>query len=182
MKKLLSSLLLLLFVISANLPAFSSTGDYLKIKRKSKHLHSRLSKDYVGFEYHIKNISDVPVKIEAVSLSDDVSGKAAYVSVKRTGLRATTETLAGGAALALPTLGISLIGAAVATPFIVLGSLWGNQGAHMEANRYDKPLETDIIQPKETVVVKTLANRLTRPAFKIVYINPVTNESEEQKD
>lgn len=153
-------------------------NDYIKIHRTTRHLHSRLSKDYTGYDYTIKNIYKAPVTIQSVNIWDHASGKVAYLSVKRTGLRAAAETMGSGIALALPTLCLSVVGAAVAVPFILVGNQIGNIGANQEAKRYDK-MQTEAItlNPKEEITIKTMALHRHAPSMRIVFINPLTDET-----
>lgn len=180
MKKIFTILLGTLLLVQLYIPALATTkefGDsYLTVTRKTRHMHSRLSKSYTGYEYTIKG-TKTPVKIETISISDDVSGKTAYLDVRRTGAKAAAETLAWGAEFALPTLTLSLFGSIIATPFIVVGSLFGNVGANMEAKRYDKsklPDGTPVYDYE--VTFRAIAAHHVRPTVTVLYKNPETKE------
>lgn len=184
MKKILASLFLTIMFFNMSIPAFAKTkteeNNYIKIEQTTRHLHSRLSKKYTGYEYTIKNIYKDPVTIESISLWDDASGKVAYLSVKRTGLRAASETLGVGVALALPTLTVSLIASAVAVPFIIIGNQIGNIGANQEGKRFDKKvLKSVTLSPKEELKFKTLALHRHSPTLRVVFKNPLTEENME---
>lgn len=166
------------------MPTYAKTkteqNNYIKIEQTTRHLHSRLSKKYTGYEYTIKNTYKEPISIESISLWDDASGKVAYLSVKRTGLRAATETLGAGLAFALPTLTISLIASAVAVPFIIISNQIGNIGAIQESNRFDKKVLKSVkISPKEEIKFKTLALHRHAPLLRVVFKNPITDENME---
>lgn len=180
MKKLTSLFFVFLLICNLSLPAFakstSDSNNYIKITQTTKHLHSRLSKKYTGYEYTIKNVYKEPVEIDSISIRDNASGKIAYLSIKRTGGAAAVATLSTGAALALPTLTLSLIGSVIAVPFIILGNGVGNVGANQEAKRYDKQLETVVLKPKEEVVFKTMALHRHPPLIRIMFKNPLTDE------
>ncbi len=181
MKKILSGILISAMCINLALPAFSLTkteqNNYIKIERKTRHLHSRLSKKYTGYEYTITNVHNAPVKISGVSVWDNATGKVAYLSVKRTGVRASLETLGAGVALALPTLGISAVVSAVAVPFIIVGNAFGNVGANRESKRFDKPVEPCALEKKESLELKTMALRRHEPSFRVIFVNPITDEN-----
>lgn len=177
MKKILSSFLVFLTFVTFALPSFADASDnFLTVNKNSRHLHSRLSKHYVGYEYIIKNKSKDPVEITAMSLTDNVTGEAAYLSIRRTGLAASTAVLTTGVALALPTLSLSLIASAVAVPFILVGNVFGNIGAKQDSKRYSKDLNENILQPKDTVKFTTLAKRFSSAKLKIIYKSPLTGE------
>ncbi len=174
MKKVFSLILSALLVFELSLPAFSMTktynGENIKVERKTRHLHSRLSKKYTGYEYIITNTSNAPVTLESVTLTDNSSGHAAYNSVKRTGLGAAGETLGWGLGLVLPTLTLSLIGAVVACPFIIAGSLAGNLGAKAEGKRYDKTIsQTAIVLEKKPLILKVIAPHRHAPNVTFIY-------------
>ena len=153
-------------------------NDYIKIEQTTRHLHSRLSKKYTGYDYTIKNIYKTPVTIQSVSVWDNANNKVAYLSVKRTGMRAATETMGVGIALALPTLCLSVVGAAVAVPFIIAGNQIGNVGANQEAHRYDKmQTEPVTLKPQEKIELKTMALHRHAPSMRIVFVNPLTDEN-----
>lgn len=182
MKKIVSGIVLFVFSFFQYLPAFSLSkteeNNYLSLKRTSRHLHSRLSKDYTGYEYKLKNVYDKPINVQSISVWDNASSKVAYLSVKRTGARAAAETLGTGVALALPTLTLSLIGSVIAVPFIIVSNQIGNIGANQEAKRYDKRQDSSFtINPKEEIVFKTMALRMHKPSVKIVFTNPITEEN-----
>ena len=182
MKKIISAIILFVFCFFQHLPAFSLSkteeNNYLSLKRTSKHLHSRLSKEYTGYEYELKNIYDKPINIQSISVWNNASSQIAYLSVKRTGARAAAETLSTGVALALPTLTLSLIGSVIATPFIIVGNQIGNIGANKEAKRYDKRQNSAFtIQPKEEIVFKTMALHRHKPSVKVMFTNPITDEN-----
>lgn len=184
MKKFIALVLTMLMLSSNSLTALAATktekNNYIKAERKTRHLHSRLSKTYTGYDYEIKNVYNQPVKIQGISVWDNATGKVAYLSVKRTGVRAAAETLAAGTALALPTLTLSLIGAVVAVPFIIVGNQIGNVGANQEAHRYDKlhnePVE---LKPNEVIKFKTMALHRHAPSARIIFVNPLTDENME---
>lgn len=182
MKKFLSLLLMVAFFSSNALSAISATkteeNNYIRAERKTRHLHSRLSKKYAGYEYTIKNIYNEPVTLKSIAVWDNANDKVAYLSVKRTGLKAAAETVGAGAAMALPTLGLSLIGSIVAVPFIIAGNQIGNIGANQEAQRYDKiPSEFVELKSGEEFTVKTMALHRHAPSMRIIFVNPITDET-----
>jgi hypothetical protein len=183
MKKPVSALFVVLMLFyNAFIPALCKTkseqNDYIKIEQTTRHLHSRLSKKYTGYDYTIKNIYKTPVTIQSVSVWDNANNKVAYLSVKRTGMRAATETMGVGIALALPTLCLSVVGAAVAVPFIIAGNQIGNVGANQEAHRYDKmQTEPVTLKPQEKIELKTMALHRHAPSMRIVFVNPLTDEN-----
>ena len=155
-------------------------NDYIKLERKTRHLHSRLSKDYTGYDYIIHNVYNEPVTIQSVSIWDNATSKVAYLSVKRTGARAAAETLGAGVALALPTLTLSLIGSVVAVPFILISNQIGNISANQEAQRYDKQLQAaTTINPQESIELKTMALHRHAPSIRLIFVNPLTDENME---
>lgn len=181
MKRFLTLLLTIILLSSNALCVLAATkteeNNYIKIERKTRHLHSRLSKKYAGYDYTIKNIYNEPVKIQGISVWDNAGSKVAYLSVKRTGMRAAAETVGAGAALALPTLTLSLIGSVVAVPFIIAGNQIGNIGANQESQRYDKiPSEPVELKSGEELTVKTMALHRHAPSMRIIFVNPVTDE------
>lgn len=184
MKKFFASIFVFLMFFNLSLPSIAKTkteeNNYIKVERTTRHLHSRLSKKYTGYEYKIKNIYKEPVTIESISVWDNASGKVAYLSVKRTGARAASETLGAGVALALPTLTISLILSVVAVPFILIGNQIGNVGANQEAHRFDKPEnEAVTLDPNREIVFKTMALHRHAPSMRLIFKNPLTEENME---
>lgn len=182
MKKILALFLMIIF-LSLNIPCAMATtkteeNNYLKVERKTRHLHSRLSKKYTGYEYTVKNIYNEPVEVKGISVWDNASGKVAYLSVKRTGVRAAVETMGVGVALALPTLTLSLIGSVVAVPFIIVGNQIGNIGAKQESQRFDKITEESVkLKSNEEFTVKTMALHRHAPSMRIIFVNPITDET-----
>ncbi len=176
MKKILSSILCFLFLFYTSLPAFSSQEeeDLFKITKNKNHLHSRLSKRYTGYVYEVKNISSTPIEIENIVITDNISGKSAYLSVKRTAIGAAVSTLSVGTALALPTLSLSIFLSIIAVPFVVVGNCFGNTGARQESKRYDYDLNIDELAPNESVTFTTLSAHRETPDIDIIYINPET--------
>ncbi|MDD3593183.1 MAG: hypothetical protein PHX18_00985 [Candidatus Gastranaerophilales bacterium] len=173
MKKIFAVFLVLILNFYIALPGLAiSETDNLQIQKKSHHLHSRLSKTYVGEVYKIKNSSSAPVTLETIALHDVVSGKAAYFSVRRTAIKQTMVVLGTGLALAIPTLFISAIISVIAVPFVVVGNFCGNRGADMEGARYSKNTELEealVLQPGEVYEIKTLKARGTTPKLSVIY-------------
>lgn len=181
MKKLLSLICLTVFALNSAMPAFCGTkteeNNYLKIKRTSKHLHSRLSKEYTGYEYEIKNIYNEPVTLETVSFWDDASGQVAYASVNHSAMTTARKTLGKGLEFAIPTLTISLIGSVVVLPFAIIGNHFGNSGAKKESQRFNKQnIQPTQLKPNEEIVLKTLALRNHKPSMRLGFKNPITDE------
>ena len=183
MKKIFSLVCLISLILNVfSVQVFSMTkseeNNYLKIERKSRHLHSRLSKKYTGYEYTIKNVYNEPVILENISIWDNASDKVAYLSVKRTGARAAAETIGAGVALALPTLTLSLIGSVVAVPFIIMSNAIGNVGAGQESRRFDKKCELPVeVKDNDSVTIKTMALHKHAPSIRVTFKNPITDES-----
>lgn len=182
MKRVFSLLFITILLLNTLLPVWSKTkseeNNYLRVERRTKHLHSRLSKKYTGYDYTIKNIYNEPVLLQGISIWDNANSKVAYLSVKRTGARAAVETLGTGVALALPTLTLSLIGSVVAVPFIIAGNQIGNVGASRESKRFDTSFtEAVTLAPQESVLVKTMALHRHHPSMRIIFKNPLTDEN-----
>ena len=182
MKKIFTVLLGTLLLAQLYIPALATTKEfsdsYLTVTRKTRHLHSRLSKNYTGYEYIIRS-TKTPVKIVTVSIQDDVSGKTAYREVKRTGAKVAAEALAWGTEFALPTITLSLFGSIIASPFIVIGNIAGNTGAKMEAKRYDKSKLADGTPVYDyEVIFRAIAAHHIRPVVTVLYRNPETRELE----
>lgn len=174
MKKFLSSLICLLFIFYTSLPAYAlnDESELFKIRKNKNHLHSRLSKRYTGYVYELKNISSSPIKIENIVITDNISGKSAYLSVKRTAIGAAVSTLSVGTALALPTLSLSIFLSIIAVPFVVVGNCIGNTGAKQESKRYNYELNIDELAPNESVSFTTLSAHRETPDIDVIYINP----------
>lgn len=155
-------------------------NDYLKIEKFSKPLKSRLSNVYDGYEYMIKNNYDKPVLIKRIDIWYNASGKVAYLSVKKSNKTAATETFSKGKKYASRTLGLSLIPYAFAVPFSAIMNDIGNANAEKEAEYFDKKQISDyIVNPKEKLVIKTMAMKRHSPVFKLIFVNPITDEKME---
>lgn len=179
MKKIFTIFLVFLFSIlpvQAGAQCFEDSN--FEVTRKSEGLHSRLSKEYKGYHYHIKNISNSSITVESISLLDNTSGKVAYRSVKRNSIGEMASTIGHGLAYAIPTIGISLIGSVFLAPVKAVVNSCGNVGAKMEGKRYDKTIASQIfvIGDSEDVVVKVISAKGVEPTLTIVYLDPITKE------
>ncbi len=153
-------------------------NNYLRIQRVTERLHSRLAKQYNGYEYEITNKYTMPITIQHVSLWGNANAKVAYLSVKRTSSEAIDESRAKARDIALQTLSLSLVGNLLATPFIVVSNNIGNSSANKEAEAYDKrPYNSFIMQPDEKIIIKTMAMKKRPPSMKVTYKNPITDEN-----
>lgn len=170
MKKILSVIILLVFCLTYILPANAKAkDDYISIDRDSKHLGSRLHKEYVGYVYTIENISDKSIIIDGISFQDNITGNAAYGTVSRSSIAEGLKTLGVGLAFALPTLTLSLIGSVIITPVVMIGNTCGNIGAKQDSERYDKTVDSAYLKPSSKIELKTLAARFNKPTITIMY-------------
>lgn len=173
-------MLLCLPVFANSFDENTSENDYLKIEKNTKQLKTRLSNLYDGYEYTIKNLYEKPVVIRRVDIWYNASGKVAYLSVKKTNRQAASETFSKGKKCAVRTLGLSLIPYAIAAPFSAIGNDIGNANAEKEANLFDKKQITNYtLNPKEKVLIKTMAMKRHSPVFKLIFTNPITDENME---
>src|SRR5574344_145645 len=171
MKKFLSLFCLSVFICTMAMPSFASDhDDYIKINKDTMHLRSRLSKQYTGFGYSIKNISNEDICIETISLKDSVTGQAAYLSLKRSSLAEAAGTIGTGLVYALPTLTLSLWGSIILAPIKMIGNSLGNTGAKQEGKRYDTAIPTQLtLKPNNSVKIKTLGVHRNPPTITIIY-------------
>ncbi|MBO5386119.1 hypothetical protein J6A64_07375 [bacterium] len=179
MKKFFVCFLVFVFTVLPVQAKMQNFGDSnFVVTRKNEGLHSRLSKEYQGFHYHIKNISGNTITIESISLLDNTSGKVAYRSMKRNSIGEMASTIGHGLAYAIPTIGLSFIGSVFLAPVKAVVNTFGNVGAKMEGKRYDKTLTLQIfrLEGSEDIEVKAISAKGVEPTMTIVYLDPVTNE------
>lgn len=173
MKKIISLLCICTFFMGYTIPVSALThresDDYIKVSKTSKHLRSRLSKEYTGYVYTIENISKEPVVIENISTKDTLTGEAAYLSVKRSSLSTGAKTIGSGLAYAIPTLTLSLLGSIILAPIKMTANTCGNIGAKQEGGRYDKDSDIKELQPGESLKVKTIAVQHHSPEIDVLY-------------
>lgn len=174
-------------LLSISLPVWANSADknfdendYLQIEKTTKQLKSRLSSTYDGYEYLVKNVYAQPVIIKRIDIWYNATGKVAYLSVKKTNKTAAGETFAKGKKYAVRTLGLSLIPYAIAAPFSAICNDIGNSNAEKESEEYDKKQIVDyIIKPSEKLSIKTMAMKRHSPVFKLIFVNPITDENME---
>ena len=138
MKKLTA----LLCLISINLlyvvqPAFAELDKTsFTIVRTNIQLKSTIDAKYNGFKYTMKNNTKERLNIENFIVDDGTKPKEAYADVKRNGWGAAGIAFVYGWSYVMPTLGLSMVAATIASPLFVGASMFGNLGAKMEANRF----------------------------------------------
>ncbi len=181
MRKMLSMLIILMFILNCQTQSFGSEQNFLDITRKDKRLRSRLSQNYTGHLYQIRNISSEPISLVDISLSENVNSKTAYLSVDRSPLGVSLDALSVGSALALPTLSTSLILSAVSIPFVITANNIGNINAKKESEKYSQELETSILQPNESVRFLTLSKKGDSPIINVTFKTPDNYETIEYK-
>jgi len=177
MKKLFSIILLFIFSCIFVLPANAVQKDgYISIDRNSKHLGSRLHKEYVGYVYNITNTSNQDITIDGISIEDNVSSDVAYSTIKRSSLAMGAKTIGSGLIFALPTLTLSLIGAVLIAPIQMISNSWGNAGAKQDSKRYDKPYQLGILKSSSSMEFKILATKKKKPTVTVLYHLPDNTE------
>ena len=183
---MIKKLLTILFIcIILNLPASARVNEtnhiennYVKIEKKQICLKSRLSTVYNGYIYNITNISDNIILIKKIDIWSNASGKVAYLSVKKTNKTAASETFTKGKKYAVKTLGLALIAYGIASPFSAIANGIGNSNAENEANEFDKKNIIDYkLKSNETLTIKTMAMKRHSPVFKLIFVNPITDEN-----
>lgn len=182
MKKLITFVCLFLissqYVFASGDIVNSTENNYLSVNKKQCLLKSRLNNLYFGYDYKIKNISNDNVLIKRIDIWSNASSKVAYLSVKKTNKTAISETLSKGKKYAVRTLGLSLIAYGIASPFSAIANDVGNTNAEKEANEYDKENIFDYkLKPNEVLRIKTMAMKRHSPVFKLVFVNPITDEN-----
>lgn len=171
MKKFITIILLITFILGSYMPAYANKKDdnFVMISKNTKHLRSRLSKEYTGYVYKVKNISEEPLYIEGVTMQDNLTGEAAYLSVKRSSTALAAKRIGGGLVYALPTLTLSLIISVIIMPFEMIGNSFGNTGAKQEGKRYTSTFNPQTLKAGETVIIKTIAVHRHAPSVNILY-------------
>lgn len=180
MKKILALLCISALSLGFSAPAFSIShhkdDNFINVTKKTKHLRSRLSKEYTGYVYTIENISDEPVYIENISTKDTLTSDAAYLSVKRSSLSTGAKTIGTGLVYAIPTITLSLFGSVILAPIKMVGNTCGNIGAKQEGKRYDIAPASATLNPGESVTVKTLAVHRHAPEINVLYKTEKNND------
>lgn len=180
MKKLFSILILSICLIQ--LPVFATSEDsvennYLKIDRTEKQLKSRLGNIYNGYEFTIQNLAQENITIKRTEFWYNANGTVAFLSVKKDNKTAASQTFEKGKKYASRTLGLSLILYGIAAPFSAIKNDIGNANAENEAKSFDLiTLNNKTIEPNEKITIKTMAMKRHRPVFKLIFINPITDE------
>lgn len=159
-------------------PINTEENNYLKITRNQKQLKSKLSYNYDGYEFEIKNIGNEDITIKTISIWYNANAKVAYLSIKKDNKTAAKETFAKGKKLALRTFGLSLIPYGIAAPFSAIKNDIVNCNAEKEATNFDKKIsDNHTLQKGETISIKTMAMKKYTPIFKLTFINPITDEN-----
>ena len=167
MKKFFTLFILIFFCATQLLPAFAiREDDYLSAQRETVHLGSRLHKKYEGGIFRITNKSQEHIVIQDVVFDGSVNSDVAYSTIHRSSLKMGFKMLAGGILYTIPTLGISLVGAVVVTPFAVMSNSIGNLGAHQDCHRYHHPIKSGVLAPETTfegkiIMLKGQPSRMT---------------------
>lgn len=172
MKKILSVLLLLsiCFCIPVKCLAKTIQNEDLSITANRNRTHSRLSKDYDGYIYHLTNKTNGTITLQSITMEDSTSGLAAAKGVQKSSLGIGAKTIADGVLWALPTLTLSIWGSIILAPVKMVSNSFGNVGAKQEGKRYDrKPEFPYTLNNCETVEIRALGVRHHNIKFKVLY-------------
>jgi len=172
------SLIFSFFMFQAATFADTVENDYLKIEKNHKQLRSRLSTTYDGYVYTVKNIYEKPITIKYIDIWYNASGKVAYLSVKKTNKTAVRDIFDKGKKYGVRTIGLSYIPCLFVAPFAAISNDIGNTNAEKEAEDFDKKQVTNVtLKPTEKISIKTMAMRRHSPVFKLIFVNPITDEN-----
>ena len=168
MKKIVSLVLLVCYLSLQN-ACLAVDYSQLDVQKQMMVLTSRLKKDFAGYEYTITNNFNEKINVVNAQILNGQDGNTAYMKSEGEGAIAVTWAIAGP--VGLFTLGIGWAVGLLATPIV-----WGvqnnkNKKTRTESMSYTNIVPIGILNPAESVQVKTLVPLGSQPQLKITVMD-----------
>jgi hypothetical protein len=168
MKKIISLITLFCYFGIQN-ACFAIEYEMLDVQKISVPLNSRLKKDFAGYEYKITNNFNESINIVNAQINNGQDGNTAYMRSESEGAIGITWAIAGP--VGLFTFGIGWIAGIVATPIVWVVQNNKNKKARTESVAYNNTVPIGILNPSESLSVKTLVPIGSQPQLKLTIMD-----------
>ena len=172
MKKFLVSILVICY-LGIHSASFAVDYTQLDVQKNVMILNSRLKKDFAGYEYKITNNFSEKINIVSAQIVNGQDGNTAYMRSESEEAIAITWAIAGP--VGLFTLGIGWIAGLIATPIVWAVQNNKNKKTRTESVAYTNIVPIGILNPAETIQVKTLVPIGSQPQLKITIMDSKNN-------
>lgn len=132
-------------------------------------LTSKLKKDFTGYEYIITNIFKEKINVVNAQILNGQDGNTAYMKSESEGAIAVTWAIAG--LVGLFTLGIGWAVGLLATPIVWVVQNNKNKKTRTESMAYTNLVPIGVLNPAESIHVKTLVPIGSQPQLKITVMD-----------
>ncbi len=165
MKKLISIFLILYFIgLNQSCLAVIDVAQF-DIQLSPVILNSKLKKDFSGFEYTITNNFKEQINIVNAQIKNGYDGNIGYQKSEAEGAIGLTWAIAGP--VGLFTLGAGWVVGLIATPIVWVVQKNKNKKIQTEAISYTNIIPIGVLNPNESVSVKTLVPIGSQPQLKL---------------
>ena len=168
MKKFISVFLLFCYLGLQNM-CFAVDYSQLDVQKKMMVLTSRLKKDFAGYEYTITNNFNEKINIVNAQILNGQDGNMAYMKSEGEGAIAVTWAIAGP--VGLFTLGLGWVVGILATPVVWIVQNNSNKKTKTESMSYTNIVPIGILNPAESIQVKTLVPVGSQPQLKLTIMD-----------
>ena len=168
MKKVIGLLLIVCYLSLQNV-VFAVDYTQLDVQNNMMILTSRLKKDFAGYEYIITNNFNEKINIVNAQILNGQDGNTAYKTSEGEGAIGITWAIAGP--VGLFTLGIGWVAGLIATPIVWAVQNNNNKKTRTESMPYTNIVPIGILNPTESVLVKTLVPLGSKPQIKITIMD-----------
>ena len=168
MKKIICLVLLFCYLGLHN-PCFAIDYSLLDVQKQMMVLTSRLKKDFAGYEYTITNNFNEKINVVNAQILNGQDGNTAYMKSEGEGAIAVTWAIAGP--VGLFTLGIGWAVGLLATPIVWVVQNNKNKKTRTESMAYTNLVPIGVLNPAESIQVKTLVPIGSQPQLKITIMD-----------
>ena len=168
MKKIISLVLLVCYFSLQN-ACFAVDYSQLDVQKQMMVLTSRLKKDFAGYEYTITNNFNEKINIVNAQILNGQDGNTAYMKSEGEGAIGVTWAIAGP--VGLFTLGIGWAVGLLATPIVWVVQNNKNKKTRTESMAYTNLVPIGVLNPAESIQVKTLVPIGSQPQLKITVMD-----------
>ena len=172
MKKFVSLLLIACYILIQN-SCFATDYTLLDVQKNLLVLNSKLKKDFTGYEYIITNNFNQEINIVNAQINNGQDGNTAFMKSEAEGGIGVTWAIAGP--VGLFTLGIGWIVGLIATPIVWAVQNNKNKKMRNEGIAYTNIVPIGVLNPSESVQVKTLVPIGSQPQLKLSIMDKQKN-------
>ena len=151
-------------------------SEYVDVDSKPFPLRSRFRKDYEASQYSIKNNFEHPLNIISADIKNGVDGHIAFYENKESSGVALSSMWGIAILTCIPTVGITLIVAAVATPFVMIEDYVSNRRMKKESILFSNDIDRIILNQGDSVDFMTLSRVGKKPLIQITFRDMETGE------